>query len=97
MRVQMQQLCPYQNIKQRVYPPVLAACGGSDVRVPAWGPAKWIAKLREHQQGEAPIMLLTDSDAGHFSHAANLLDNTALEYAFLLQAHSGYLSRVQSS
>lgn len=84
----MQELCPYQNIKPAVYPPVMATCAGGDVRVPAWGPAKWVAKLREHQQGTAPIMLLSDADAGHFGHEADLLNKSALEYAFLLHAYS---------
>ena len=72
--VQMFGLCPYQNIKPAAYPPVLVTCSATDARVPAWGPAKWVAKLRQHQQGEAPIMLLSNSQGGHFSHDADLLD-----------------------
>ena len=64
----------------------MATCASEDVRVPPWGPAKWVAKLRENQQGTAPIMLLSDSDAGHFGHEADLLNDTALEHAFLLKA-----------
>lgn len=83
--MQMKELCPYHNIKPASYPAVLATCAASDARVPAWGPAKWVAKLRQHQQGHAPVMLLSGADGGHFSHEADLVNNTALEYAFLLK------------
>lgn len=85
----MIELCPYQNLKSAAYPPILATCSEADVRVPAWGPAKWIAKLRAHQKGSAPIMLMSNSDSGHFGHEAEMLDNAALECALLLRwAHA---------
>ena len=82
----MGELCPYQNIKQAKYPPVLATCAVLDSRVPVWGPAKWVAKLREHQTGTSPIMLLHTLDTGHFAHEADLLENSVQEYSFLLDA-----------
>ncbi len=84
--LQMRDLCPYQNIQAADYPPVLATCSVSDPRVPPWGPAKWAAKLRHHQTGDSPILLLSSSDTGHFGHDADLLENTAMEYAFLSHA-----------
>ena len=84
--LQMFELCPYQSIRNAAYPPVLVTCSASDARVPTWGPAKWVAKLRQHQQAEAPILLLSNSQGGHFSHDADLLNNAAMEYAFLLDA-----------
>lgn len=86
----MCQLCPYQNIRSAKYPPVLVTCSATDARVPAWGPAKWVAKLRQHQQAEAPIVLLTSDTGGHFSHEADLLDNAATEYAFLMNAFDNH-------
>jgi protease II len=82
----MRELCPYQNIKTAEYPPVLATCSVTDPRVPVWGPAKWVAKLRQHQIGPSPILLLSTSDTGHYAHEADLLENSALEYAFLIDA-----------
>ena len=79
-------LCPYQNIKAAPYPPVLVTCSATDARVAAWGPAKWVAKLRQHQQAKAPILLLSGLQGGHFAHDADLLENAAMQYAFLLDA-----------
>ena len=84
--VQMRELCPYQNIQTAEYPPVLATCSVTDPRVPVWGPAKWVAKIRQHQIGPSKILLLSSSDTGHHAHEADLLENTALEYAFLIDA-----------
>ena len=86
LMLQMQELCPYQNIKAAEYPPVLASCSVTDARVPPWGPAKWVARLRKHQKGNGPILLLSSSNAGHFAHEADLLESSALEYAFLLDS-----------
>ena len=84
--MQMKALCPYQNIRRTEYPPVLATCAVPDARVPVWGPAKWVAKLRQHQQGNSPVLLLHTLDTGHFGHETDLLDNSVLEYSFLLDA-----------
>lgn len=86
MYLQMQRLCPYQNIRAADHPPVLATCAVPDSRVPVWGPAKWVAKLREHQKAKHSIMLLHTLDTGHFAHETDLLGNTVLEYSFLLDA-----------
>lgn len=86
LMLQMQELCPYQNIEPAEYPPVLASCSVTDARVPVWGPAKWIARLRQHQTGSCPILLLSSSNAGHFAHDADLVESCAREYAFLLGA-----------
>ena len=82
----MRELCPYQTIKPAHYPPVLATCSVADTRVPVWGPAKWVAKLRQHQTGDSPILLLSNSHLGHFGHEADLIESSAVEYAFLLTA-----------
>jgi len=79
---------PYDNVTARAYPPVLITAGLTDPRVTYWEPAKWAAKLREHQTGPAPIMLKTNMDAGHQGEAGryDALKETALEYAFALNA-----------
>ena len=86
LQLQMRELCPYQNITNAQYPPILATCAVPDSRVPVWGPAKWVAKIRQHQTGTAPILLLHTLDTGHFAHEADMLENCVLEYSFLLDA-----------
>lgn len=51
----LQQLCPFHNLRPgRAYPPVLVTAGGQDVRVPLWGPHKYVAKLRACTQPVQP-------------------------------------------
>jgi oligopeptidase B len=75
---------PYDNIKAHSYPPLLITGGLTDPRVTYWEPAKWAAKLREHQTGDAPILLKINMDAGHQGESGRYdsLKETALEYAF---------------
>ncbi len=77
---------PYDNVAARHYPPALITGGLTDPRVTYWEPAKWAAKLREHQTGDAPILLKINMDAGHQGESGRYdsLKETALEYAFAL-------------
>ncbi|WP_017930109.1 S9 family peptidase [Robiginitomaculum antarcticum] len=79
---------PYDNIVDAAYPPVLITGGLSDPRVTYWEPAKWAAKLREHQTGKAPIVLKINMDAGHQGESGRYtrLKEVALEYAFAIAA-----------
>ncbi len=78
---------PYDNVTARNYPPCLITGGLTDPRVTYWEPAKWAAKLREYQTGEAPILLKINMDAGHQGESGRYdsLKETALEYAFALE------------
>jgi oligopeptidase B len=77
---------PYDNVSARNYPAALITGGLTDPRVTYWEPAKWAAKLREHQTGDAPILLKINMDAGHQGESGRYdsLKETALEYAFAL-------------
>src|SRR5579875_2073564 len=79
---------PYDNVTGRPYPAVLATGGLSDPRVTYWEPAKWVAKLREHTTGDAPILLHINLDAGHggASGRFDFLKEIALDYAFAVWA-----------
>lgn len=79
--------CPYTNTKDANYPPILITAGLTDPRVTYWEPAKWTAKLRDHQKGTAPIMLKTNMDAGHQGEPGRYdsLKETAFEYAFAVK------------
>ncbi|MFF0478757.1 S9 family peptidase [Streptomyces sp. NPDC004284] len=55
---------PYDNVRDTVYPPVLATAGLHDPRVAFHGPAKWIARLRATARG-GPFLLRTALGGGH--------------------------------
>jgi oligopeptidase B len=79
---------PYDQVSAQAYPPILATGGLSDPRVTYWEPAKWVAKLREFQAGEAPILLRINMEAGHggASGRFDFLKEIALDYAFAIWA-----------
>lgn len=77
---------PYDNVQTADYPNLLVTTGLHDSQVQYWEPAKWVAKLRQHQQGKGLILLHTNMDAGHggASGRFEMYKEVALEYAFLL-------------
>lgn len=77
---------PYENVQDAHYPPLLITGGLTDPRVTYWEPAKWAATLRDHQKGDAPILLKMNMEAGHQGESGryNSLKETATEYAFAL-------------
>ncbi|WNJ77480.1 S9 family peptidase [Cedecea neteri] len=79
---------PYDNVKPSHYPNLLVTSGLNDSQVQYWEPAKWVAKLRDNQRGPGKILLLTDMQAGHGGKSGRIkrLENTALEYSFILEA-----------
>jgi len=79
---------PYDNVAALPYPPILATGGLSDPRVTYWEPEKWIAKLREHSTGQAPLLLKINMEAGHggASGRFDFLKEIALDYAFAIWA-----------
>jgi oligopeptidase B len=81
---------PYDNVKDQKYPNVLVTTGLHDSQVQYWEPAKWVSKLRDHNQSDSVILLKTDMEAGHggASGRFDALKDTALEFAFILQMDS---------
>ena len=77
---------PYDNISEKKYPYILAIAGYHDSQVQYWEPAKWVAKLRDFNNSENPILLHTNMDAGHggASGRFKILKEVAMEYAFLI-------------
>ena len=77
---------PYDQVQAKAYPAMLITGGLTDPRVTYWEPAKWAAKLREHQKSDKPILLKINMDAGHQGESGRYdsLKETALEYAFAL-------------
>ncbi len=79
---------PYDQVSSQAYPPILATGGLSDPRVTYWEPAKWVAKLRAHTTGAAPMLLKINMEAGHggASGRFDFLKEIALDYAFAIWA-----------
>ncbi len=77
---------PYDNVRDAKYPAMLVLTGFHDSQVQYWEPAKWVQRLREHQQGENPIILHTNLEAGHGGASGRFerLKEVALIYAFLV-------------
>jgi oligopeptidase B len=78
---------PYDNVKKRRYPPILITGGLNDPRVQYWEPAKWAAKLRDMNEGDSPVLLKLNMEAGHGGPSGryDALKEIALDYAFLLE------------
>ncbi len=56
---------PYDNTVPAEYPAIYLTAGLTDPRVSVHEPAKWAARLRTMQTGDAPIVLRTEMEAGH--------------------------------
>jgi len=77
---------PYDNVRDQNYPAILVGTGFHDSQVQYWEPAKWVLRLREHQKGDAPILLHVNMEAGHGGASGRFeaLRDVARNYAFLL-------------
>lgn len=84
----MKSYSPYDNTKATAYPHLFVTAGLNDPRVSYFEPAKWVAKLREHNTGNTVVLLETNLEAGHGGPSGRYayLKETALEYAFILSA-----------
>ena len=78
--------CPYQNVKPQPYPHMLVNASLADLRVGYWEPAKWVARLRDHDTGGNLILLDVNMTAGHSGSSGRfqrVLD-LSFDYAFAL-------------
>jgi oligopeptidase B len=77
---------PYDNLRPRAYPALFATGGLHDSQVQYWESAKWVAKMRRYQTGDAPIMLRVHLDTGHGGATGRYSghEEIALEQAFLI-------------
>lgn len=85
---------PYDNIKKQEYPAVLAIGGLTDPRVTYWEPTKWIAKLREYNLSNAPLLLKINMDTGHGGTAGRY---DSLKEAAFIQAFALFIIRTKYS
>jgi len=77
---------PYDQVIDRKYPNMLVTTGFFDSQVQYWEPLKYVAKLRDHWQGENKLYLHMNMDAGHGGKSGRFrrYRELALEYAFML-------------
>jgi oligopeptidase B len=77
---------PYDNIKAQAYPALFVGTGLWDSQVQYFEPAKWVARLRDHNTGTAPIVFRTNMEAGHGGKSGRFRRYRELAeyYAFVL-------------
>jgi len=77
---------PYDNVAAQDYPNMLVTTGLYDSKVPYWGPAKWVAKMRALKTDNNLLILKTDMEGGHSSGPKRYQQwrDTAFRHAFLL-------------
>jgi len=77
---------PYDNVQAKVYPALYISTGLWDSQVQYWEPAKWVAKLREFNTGNYPIVFRTNMQAGHGGTSGRLrhFQEVAQAWAFVL-------------
>lgn len=79
---------PYQNVKAGTpYPAVLLQTGENDLRVAPWQTRKFGAALQAASSSKEPILLITQTNAGHGQGASfsQKVGKTALALAFFAQ------------
>jgi oligopeptidase B len=77
---------PYDNLAPQAYPAMLVTTGLWDSQVQYFEPAKWVARLRRLNTGDAPVLLRVNMEAGHGGKSGRFqrYREYAEEYAFLL-------------
>jgi oligopeptidase B len=77
---------PYDQLKPQRYPAMLVTTGLWDSQVQYFEPAKWVARLRRVKQGDAPVLMYVNMEAGHGGRSGRFqrFREFALEYAFIL-------------
>ncbi|MCE7032073.1 S9 family peptidase [Lysobacter sp. GX 14042] len=77
---------PYDNLEAKAYPAMFVGTGLWDSQVQYWEPAKYVARLRDLDTSEAPVLFRTNMDAGHGGKSGRFRRYRELAemYAFLL-------------
>ena len=56
---------PYDNLEKKAYPAMFVGTGLWDSQVQYWEPAKYVARLRDLNTSEYPVVFRTNMEAGH--------------------------------
>ncbi|MCS2609003.1 S9 family peptidase [Halomonas dongshanensis] len=79
---------PLDNVRPQAYPALWIEGNWFDTRVSYWEPAKFYARVRQVQQGSAPVLLYTDMSSGHGGASGRFKawQDSARQDAFILWA-----------
>lgn len=82
----MMSYSPYDNVQKTDYPSIYITTGYHDSQVQYWEPLKWIAKLRDNNTSNNPLLFHCTMEAGHGggSGKSNQRLEVALVYTYLL-------------
>ncbi len=82
---------PYDNIRRQPYPAMLVTTGLWDSQVQYYEPAKWVAKLRQHNTGSGALLLHVNLEAGHGGKSGRYehMREVAREYGFVIALAEG--------
>ena len=77
---------PYDNLKAQAYPAMFVGTGLWDSQVQYWEPAKYVARLRDVDTSNAPVVFRINMDAGHGGKSGRFerLREAAEEATFIL-------------
>lgn len=77
---------PYDNLGKKAYPAMFIGTGLWDSQVQYWEPAKYVARLRDLDTSDRPVLFRTNMDAGHGGKSGRFRRYRELAemYAFLL-------------
>jgi len=77
---------PYDNLEAKAYPAMYVGTGLWDSQVQYWEPAKYVARLRDLNTGQYPLVFRTNMDAGHGGKSGRFrrYRETAEAMAFML-------------
>ena len=83
----MRSYCPYVNLARRPYPAMLVKTSINDSQVMYWEPAKYVARLRERNDGATQILLKVNFAAGHGGSSGryDALKEIALDVSWMLR------------
>jgi oligopeptidase B len=63
---------PYDNVRQKDYPPMFVTAAFYDSQVSYAEPAKWVAKLRANKTDKHNLLFKTEMEAGHDGRSGRL-------------------------
>jgi oligopeptidase B len=77
---------PYDNLAAKAYPAMFVGTGLWDSQVQYWEPAKYVARLRDLDTGNRPVVFRINMDAGHGGKSGRFRRYRELSemYAFML-------------
>ncbi len=74
-------------MRKAAYPTMLVRANLNDIRTPYWEAAKWVARLRKKKTDTNPLLMKTETVAGHFGKSGRYewIKDRAFDFAFLLE------------